>query len=347
MTVEEIKKSLGTSEYDFLRTDSHLGDRISIITLGGSYAYGTNIDDSATGGHVSDVDIRGMFLEKPDEIIGMVPNPETVRDDNTDTVLYSFNKLFNLLIDLNPNTCELLGVKKEHILFMDDVGQMMFDNQKLFLSQKCIKSFTGYSNQQLARLENAIARDRLTEERKMAHVKNSMQSSLDDFVSRFSVTEFGNADLHTGINSDGHHDIFIDVNYKNLPVSQFNSLMNVLTNVHRAYNKMNHRNNKKDEEHLDKHAMHLIRLFYMGIDILEQQKIITYREKEHDLFMSIRRGSFRLPDGSYSDAFFDLRNEMEKRFLYAQKHTELPVEPDIKMLNEFKMDVNKKIIWRQ
>jgi hypothetical protein len=110
---------------------------------------------------------------------------------------------------------------------------------------------------------------------------------------------------------------------------------------------MNHRNNKKDEDHLDKHAMHLIRLFYMCIDILEKQQIITYREKEHDLFMSIRRGAFRLPDGSYSDAFFDLRNEMEKRFLYAQKHTELPVEPDMKMLNEFKMDVNKKIIWRQ
>ena len=60
--------------------------------------------------------------------------------------------------------------------------------------------------------------------------------------------------------------------------------------------------------------------------------------------MDIRNGKFRLPDGSYSDAFFDLRNEMEKRFQYAQKHTELPAEPDWIKLNEFKVEVNKKII---
>ena len=343
MTVEEIKKSLLNPEYDFLRTNSHLNDRVAIIALGGSYAYGTNVDYSAIGGHVSDVDIRGMFLERPDEIIGIHPNPEKVEDRDTDTVLYSFNKLFKLLIDLNPNTCEILGVRKDHILYCNDIGQMLFDNQDVFLSQRCVHSFTGYSNQQLARLENAIARDRLTEERKMAHVKNSMQASMDDFTSRFSVSQFGEANLHVGQLEDGHFDILIDMDYKNMPVSQFNSMMNVLTNVHRAYNKLNHRNNK-DEEHLDKHAMHLIRLFFMGIDILEKKKIITYREAEHELFMDIRNGKFRRPDGSYSDAFFDLRNEMEKRFLYAQKHTELPVEPDWVKLNDFKVEVNRKII---
>ena len=45
--------------------------------------------------------------------------------------------------------------------------------------------------------------------------------------------------------------------------------------------------------HLNKHAMHLIRLFMMAIDILEKEEIITYRKDEHELLMKIRRENFR------------------------------------------------------
>ncbi len=45
--------------------------------------------------------------------------------------------------------------------------------------------------------------------------------------------------------------------------------------------------------HLNKHAMHLIRLFMMAIDILEKEDIITYRKDEHELLMKIRGENFR------------------------------------------------------
>ena len=38
----EIEKLLQSKEYDFLRTNIHLGDNICLLTLGGSRAYGTN-----------------------------------------------------------------------------------------------------------------------------------------------------------------------------------------------------------------------------------------------------------------------------------------------------------------
>lgn len=52
MTNEELKAILQREEYDFLRTIKHLGDNILFLTVGGSHAYGTNIEGS-------DVDIRG------------------------------------------------------------------------------------------------------------------------------------------------------------------------------------------------------------------------------------------------------------------------------------------------
>ena len=55
-------------------------------------------------------------------------------------------------------------------------------------------------------------------------------------------------------------------------------------------------NRKKDENHLHKHAMHLIRLYLTGIDILEGRGVVTYREKDLPLLKKIprhkRRGFF-------------------------------------------------------
>ena len=53
MNLNEIKKSLNDSKYDFLRLDENLGKNIILIGLGGSYAYGTDTENS-------DVDIRGI-----------------------------------------------------------------------------------------------------------------------------------------------------------------------------------------------------------------------------------------------------------------------------------------------
>ena len=43
MTIEQIRDMVSGKDYDFLRENEHLGDRIIFLTLGGSYSYGTNI----------------------------------------------------------------------------------------------------------------------------------------------------------------------------------------------------------------------------------------------------------------------------------------------------------------
>ena len=85
---------------------------------------------------------------------------------------------------------------------------------------------------------------------------------------------------------------------------------------------------------------HLIRLYMMCIDILEKEEIVTYREKERDLLMSIRNGEYLDENRQPIPEFYDLLNEYEKRFEYAKNNTSLPEKPDYKSINNFRMSVN-------
>lgn len=146
MNINDIKEKLSGEEYDFLRKNSHLGENILILGLGGSYAYGTDTE-------TSDIDIRGCALNSREEIL-CGEDFENAIDNKTDTVIYSFRKIIRLFVSCNPNTIEILGLKPEHYIYLSEVGREILDNRRMFLSKKAAKSFGGYATAQFHRLSN-------------------------------------------------------------------------------------------------------------------------------------------------------------------------------------------------
>lgn len=334
----EISEMMKKPEYDFLRTNPHLKDRIIFLTLGGSHAYGTNVE-------TSDVDIRGCALNQRSDILGLT-NFEQFVDSATDTTVYSFNKLIGLLLNCNPNTIEMLGCRPEHYIYMTDLGREFIANRDLFLSKRAIHSFGGYANQQLNRLGNALARDRLAQAQKEEHIRRSMENSVKSFEDRYTSFDAGSIRLFTDDSprEDLDREIFVDVDLKHFPARQFNSMMNDLHNVLGTYEKLNHRNHKKDDAHLNKHAMHLVRLYLMCLDILERGEIVTYRENDIDLLMDIRNGYYMNADGTYCHEFFEMIDDLKTRLDYAKANTSLPAHPDMKRVEEFVMSINREAL---
>ena len=80
----------------------------------------------------------------------------------------------------------------------------------------------------------------------------------------------------------------------------------------------------------------------MCLDILEKEDIITYREKDIPFLLDIRGGAFMKEDGTYRQEFFDMVADYEKRLQYAKANTSLPLRPNMKRIQEFVMDVNRK-----
>jgi len=331
----DFKALMNTEQYDFLRMNERLGDRIMLLGLGGSYAYGTNNAGS-------DIDFRGVTLQLPSDLIGLTEF-EQYEDDKTDTVIYGFNKLVRLLLECNPNTCEMLGLDEDQYLIKSALGQELIDHTDLFLSKRAIKSFGGYADAQLRRLQNAIARDTLPQSDREKHILKSVLNSLEDFNRRYEGDEKNGMRLYIdkAVNPELETEIFVDSNYKHFPLRDYTDLWGAMKTVVRDYDKIGKRNKKKDDNHLNKHAMHLVRLFMMAIDILEKHRICTHRSEDLPLLLSIRRGEYMQSDGTFSPAFYEILEEYENRLDEAAAKTKLPDNPDMKKVSEFVERVNR------
>ena len=335
MTLQQINELIKSDAYDFLGTNPHLKDRLIMLVLGGSHAYGTNVEGS-------DLDVRGCALNSATDILGL-SNFEQVVSNETDTTIYSFNKLVSLLLNCNPNTIEILGCKPEHYLYLSPIGKELIDNRKMFLSQRALKSFGGYATHQLHRLENALTHDKnVSIEQRQRHILSALGRAFDSFSETHIKVKGGNVDLL--FSDSDEHELIANINLKNYPIKEFDSLLNTLAPIARTYDKLNHRNRKKDDNHLNKHAMHLIRLYLMCLDILEKGDIITYRGDNRELLLSIRNGAFQKEDGTYREEFFDMINDFKKKIEYASKNTSLPAHPNMKHVEEFVMSVNERSI---
>lgn len=334
----DFRKIMNSQEYDFLRNHPRLGKRIILMGLGGSYAYGTNNENS-------DIDFRGITLNLPSDLLGLTEF-EQYEDDNTDTVIYSFNKIVKLLLECNPNTIELLGLDEEQYLIKNALGQELLEHKSLFLSKRAAKSFGGYASAQLRRLQNAIARDSMPQQEREQHIYNSVKNALEDLQRKSQVYDCGNVEIYIdkSENPNFETEIFIDASYQHLPLRDYENLLGTMNSVIRDYDKIGKRNKKKDDNHLNKHAMHLIRLFMMAIDILEKGEIRPHRTDDLELLKSIRRGDFQKEDKTFSKEFYDLLSDYEKRLEIATQHTKLPDNPDMKKVEKFVEYVNRKAI---
>lgn len=340
MTIEEIKNKINSSEYNFLRKEP-LKDNIILLGLGGSYAYGTNTENS-------DLDIRGIATHNAEDILTR-KGFEQVVNEATDTTVYSLEKIVNLLSNCNPNTIEILGLEPWQYLYTGYIGQELIKNKDMFLSKRAAHSFGGYATAQLRRLSNKAVRTVEQEEREkhiLASIENARYSYPDKYFNypEDSIRLY----IDKAVQEDYDTEIFMDVNLKHYPLRDYKSMWSEMQNIVKDYSKIGRRNSKAIEhDKLGKHMMHLIRLYFMCFDILEDGKIITYRKKEHDFLMDIRNGKYLDDNKQPTKEFYDIVDEMENKLNYLKDHSPLPDNPDYKRINDFLYDANLNVLYQE
>ena len=302
---------------------------------------------------------------------------EQVTDIPTDTTIYVLNKIIGLLYKANPNTIEILGGHPDSYTMVSKYGQMLLDNKELFLSKLAYGSFAGYARAQFQRLKNAIGKDsgsNVFQAINLADSINRMQSHLEreypeyrrDMIKLYVTDSDGNTITVNGTPVDAYdvgvlfNDTITEITVNGKPItdkevevrysmhfdkisnSAFAGIFNEVVGAVKEFNKqLGHRNHKKDDYHLNKHAMHLIRLYLMAIDIRERGEINTYREKDRDFLMSIKTGHYHNKEtNTFTTEFFDMVSDFDKRILKAYENTKLPDTPDVNKINKLVYEMN-------
>jgi predicted nucleotidyltransferase len=338
MSVINIEEKLQMPEYDFLRTNVNLGYNIFLLGYGGSHAYGTNNENS-------DIDIRGIATNSKRNIL-TGRDFEQVVDVNTDTTIYSFDKIIQLLCSANPNTIEILGLKPEHYFYLSPVGELLLENRHLFLSKRAIHSFGGYANAQLRRLENKSAR-LVSQSQMEQHILKSIEHASVDFKNRYFEMPDDSIKLYIDKSPREDYDteIFCDINIKHYPLRDQKGMLNDMGTIIKQYAKIGKRNSKAIEKgKLSKHMCHLIRLYLMAFDILEKGEIITYREKEHDFLMDIRNGKYLDDNRQPIPEFYEIVDEYENKLDKLKDTTDLPDTPDMDKVMDLVENVNFDVV---
>lgn len=320
---------LQKNEYDFLRQNEHLGNNIVLLGFGGSHAYGTNIP-------TSDVDIRGVAVRREAEIL-TGQNFEQVTHEATDTVIYAIDKFFSLASECNPNIIELLGLRPQDYIYRSDVGNRILENKSAFLSNRCVKTFGGYATSQLYRLKQKTT-VAMSEEEFNDHIAKVISGMKEHLYRETGIDGIEIVNTENGL--------VANISQMNgIPVENFGAVISEINNVVREYNKNSKRNNHAiAHDKIEKHGLHLLRLYMMLEDLLLRGEIITYREREHDLLMAIRNGEFTRSDGLLNEDFFKLVTEYEKRIERAKARSVLPNKPDYRAIQELLRNINFSVV---
>ena len=324
MNLEELLKR---DEYLFLN-DLIKSNRVLFLSLSGSYSHGTNTIKS-------DIDIRGVMLEELTDLVGTT-SFEQYTDPNTDTVIYSFKKFIDLLSKSNPSILEMLFCERNHYLYVSELGQILLENRKLFLTKNAILTFKGFARSQLNRFENALVKKGtvLSENETLTHINRSLKNAMSQFP------EVSEEMVNSYVLND---ELVVDFNLKAFPIERLHSITQTLTDVKRTYNKQLKQSLEiKDDYHFNKHMMHTIRLYYMLIELLETGDMHTYRHNEREELLQIKDGFYRDSNGGVKNGFYKLLEELNDRTEKAILTTSLPKTLNKEELDNLVLTIYKK-----
>ena len=301
-------------------------DTIEDITIykviTGSQSYGWATPES-------DIDTRGIAIV-PDlnYYYGFIKKFEQYENKVKDIVIYDIRKFFSLARACNPSIIELLYIDDPKLILKTSKWfDIIKQNRDKFLSMKVCHTYSGYSYQQIQRIET---------HRKWLLNPPTHKPTREEFGLSDNTISFSQLQAMNKLINDGS---VIEVNALEL-IKKENSYRNALTEYNQYENWKKTRNPKRAEMEREfgfdgKYALHAIRLGRQGKEILTTGKVIVNRPDKEDLY------SIRLGKWSYEKVLNEAKTlESEMRELYkTPEKCAVPYTPDEVYLDNLCTDI--------
>lgn len=278
-------------------------------TVHGSRCYGL----SRAG---SDIDLKGIIVGPPSWYFGFRGGPEQLELDGGDHVHFEIRKFLKLIANANPTILEVLFTDEEHHRTVTAAGRRLLDARESFLCAKVGETFGGYALGQLKRIRT---------HRKWLLSPPKKEPTRADFglpeQTLIPKDQQGAAEtlMEKGEKLDVS-DNFLEV------LGREKRYRSARTRWQQYQQWKKHRNPKRSaleakHGYDTKHAMHLIRLQRMAVEILSTREVVVTRPDREEL-LAIRDGAW-----SY-DELVEHAEKNGARIRAAAKETALPRASD-------------------
>lgn len=135
----------------------------------GSIAHGMYVPNTDPNS-IDDIDLIDVVAPGESHYFGLKEfgssGTKEIKDDPYDIVAYEVRKVVRMLANANPNILSLLWLREDHYLGLEAPGRLLIENRELFSSQRAYKSFAGYANGQLQKLEHGAFKGYMGDKRK-------------------------------------------------------------------------------------------------------------------------------------------------------------------------------------
>ena len=273
--------------------------------VAGSQAYGLDTPES-------DLDVRGVCIPPRRYLLGLSPFEQWEHQEEAgDVVIYALAKFVRLALACNPNVIELLHTDPRHVLFVNDYGRRLLEHRHLFLSKRAGQSFTEYAISQLRRIE-----------RHHRWIINppDHQPTPEEFAAwpAEGRYKFPDNDAYRAYQAALKH---------------WNQYQEWQRNRNPARAEL-----ERQYGYDTKHAVHLLRLLKMGMEILETGQVHVYRP-DLEWLRAVRHGLL-----SYEE-LLALAATYEARLGQLYDISPLPDEPDADAAEALVVELQEKFLW--
>jgi uncharacterized protein len=284
-------------------------------TVHGSRAYGLATE-------TSDTDWRGVFVPPPLSFTGYLEAPEQI-EPSAERVLFDIRKFFRLAAASNPTVIEVLFTDPADHVTVSPEGTTLLGRRREFLSRLAGDSFGKYGLAQLHRIR--------THRRWLLSPPPGKPERADyGLPSRSAISRDEQGAVEAMIRDGRMSEV-------DLP----SSFLDVLDRERRyrgalrewqQYEEWTRRRNPVRAElerrygYDTKHAMHLIRLLRMAVEILSTGEVRVRRDDAAEL-LAVRSGALSF------DALIEQADALGSRLKAAADTSPLPARPDEARLN--------------
>lgn len=291
-------------------------------TVHGSAAYGLAREGS-------DLDLKGAIVGPPSWYFGITAAPEQI-ELSADHVRYEVRKLLRLAAVNNPSVLEILFAHEDDHRVVHPAFERVLEARPSMLSRRVAGTFGGYAMSQLAR------------------IRRHRRWLLEPPDAPPERASFGLPDRRTVPRDQlGAAETLIE---RGLEASDsFLALLGAEKRYRAAQKEwsqyqqwLKHRNPKRaalEAEHGydTKHAMHLVRLSKMAVEILETGEVRVRRD-DRDELLAVRDGVW-----SY-DALLEKADALKAQIERAEASSALPPEPDEGAIEALSVEVIAEVL---